>query len=178
MTDERRQTDEGQESQMTSELLDGRAAFAAGAAGEATGIATTQLGSARYVHASFIAAATLVGYITAQVFTLIWNRLAEAPWALRLIPQLVQYDEDMRGDFGLMVGAVAGIIAVVRIYKRPKIRIWADEVAAELAKVTWPDRESVTNNTVIVIVASLVATMYVAVLDRFWAFSTGLIYAP
>jgi preprotein translocase subunit SecE len=136
------------------------------------------LGTARYVHASFIAAAVLVGYITSQLFTLIWNRLAEAPWALRYVPQLVRYDEDVRGDVGLVIGAIVGIVTVVRIYSKPKIRVWADDVAAELSKVTWPDRENVTNNTVIVIVASLAATLFVTVLDRFWGFSTGLIYAP
>lgn len=137
-----------------------------------------QLGTARYVHASFIAAAVLVGYIAAQVFTLIWNRLAEAPWALRLVPQLVRWDEDVRGDVGLVFGAIVGIITIIRIYKRKNIREWADAVASELSKVSWPDRENVVNNTVIVIVATLAATLYVTVFDRFWAFSTGLIYAP
>jgi preprotein translocase subunit SecE len=184
MTDDRRQTDDGQESPLASELLDRTGTLAlpdpnAGAGDDAAAPqATTQLGTARYVHASFIAAAVLVGYVTSQVFTLIWNRLAEAPWALRLVPQLVRYDEDVRGDVGLVVGAIVGIVTVIRIYKRKNIRDWADEVAAELAKVSWPDRENVVNNTVIVIVASLAATLYVTVLDRFWAFSTGLIYAP
>lgn len=187
MTDDRTRTDEGQVSKVESELLDRTGAIAvpdgnpeqlAGQGGEQGAQVTRQLGSARYVHASFIAAAALVGFIASNLFTLIWNRLAEVPWALRAIPQLVRYDEDVRGDVGLVVGAIVGIITVVRIYRRPKIREWADEVAAELAKVTWPDREAITNNTVIVIVATLVATVYVTILDRFWAFSTGLIYAP
>lgn len=182
MTDDRKQTDEGQQSEVASQLLDRTGAIQVSSGSEqnpddAGPVQVRQLGSARYVHASFIAAATLVGYVGSQVFTLIWNRLAEAPWALRLVPQLVRYDEDVRGDVGLVFGAVVGILAVIRIYRRPKIREWADEVAAELSKVTWPDRETITNNTIIVIVATLVATFYVAILDRFWAFSTGLIYA-
>ena len=185
MTDDRRQPEKGQESPPTSELLDRNGAItlsdgtgAAEAPEVGAGLATRQIGSARYVHAAFAAAAVLVGYIASQFFTLVWNSLAEAPWALRAVPQLVRYDEDVRGDVGLVFGAIVGIITVVRLYGRPKIRTWADEVAAELAKVSWPDRENVTNNTIIVIVASLVATLYVTVLDRFWAFSTGLIYAP
>lgn len=183
MTDDRTRTDEGQSSKVESELLDRTGAITVPDGNSEQGSeqeihVTRQLGSARYVHASFIAAATLVGYVASQLFTLIWNRLAEVPWALRALPQLVRYDEDVRGDVGLVVGAIIGILTVVRIYRRPKIRDWADEVAAELSKVTWPDREAITNNTVIVIVASLVATLYVTILDRFWAFSTGLIYAP
>jgi preprotein translocase subunit SecE len=181
MTDDRRQTDKGQESPPASELLDRTGALSVlDPASEQQGLpqATTQLGTARYVHAAFIAAAILVGYVASQLFTLIWNRLAEAPWALRVVPQLVRYDEDVRGDVGLVVGAIVGVITAIRVYSRPKIRTWADEVAGELSKVSWPDRENITNNTVIVIVASLAATLYVTILDRFWAFSTGLIYAP
>jgi preprotein translocase SecE subunit len=189
MTDDRRQPEDEQDAPLTSELLDRTGAIAVpgtspevlqsdGTPMDPAPAASAQLGSARYVHAAFIAAAVLVGYITSQLFTLVWNRLAEAPWALRILPQLVRYDEDVRGDVGLFIGAIVGIITVLRIYRRQRIRNWADEVAAELSKVTWPDREAITNNTVIVIVASIAATFYVAVLDRFWAFSTGLIYAP
>ncbi|NJD18304.1 MAG: preprotein translocase subunit SecE [Gemmatimonadetes bacterium] len=48
--------------------------------------------------------------------------------------------------------------------------------AVELAKVTWPTKKEVTRNTAIVIVASLVATFYLALLDRFWGFVTNLVY--
>jgi preprotein translocase subunit SecE len=129
------------------------------------------------VHAAFVGAALLVTYITGQVVALIWNSLAAWPVALQYVPQLVRYDESVRGDVGLVVGAIVGVITVVNLYRRPVIRSWANDVAAELTKVTWPDRDAVTNNTIIVIVASVAAMLYVAVLDRFWSFATGLIYA-
>jgi preprotein translocase SecE subunit len=43
--------------------------------------------------------------------------------------------------------------------------------------VTWPDREAVTNGTIVVIVAGMVASFYVAVLDRIWSFVTSIVYA-
>ena len=46
-----------------------------------------------------------------------------------------------------------------------------DEVAAELAKVTWPSKKEVTNSTMVVIVDERFATVYLALLDRFWASS-------
>jgi len=57
-----------------------------------------------------------------------------------------------------------------------RVRDWADEVAIELSRVTWPTREQVTNGTIVVIVASAVAAVYVALLDRFWGFVTTLVY--
>lgn len=149
-----------------------------GSAGGAAVAASTELGSSRYVHAAFLAAAVLIGYVTSRFVVLVWNRLAEWPLALTHVPQLVRYDEDVRSDIGLVIGALVGILVALRMYSKPRIRVWSSEVAGELSKVTWPDREHVTRGTLIVIVASLVATVYVTILDRLWGFTTGLIYAP
>ncbi|MGC4066281.1 MAG: hypothetical protein QM784_16915 [Polyangiaceae bacterium] len=150
MTEDRRQSDDGQKSTEPADLLDrdGAISVLAEGSGEASAVkddgATepAQLGSAKYVHASFVALAVFVGYITSQVFALVWNSLAAWPLALQYVPQLVRYDEEVRGDVGLLVGAVVGVVTVVRIYRKPNIRVWADEVAAELTKVSWPDSRS------------------------------------
>jgi preprotein translocase subunit SecE len=42
--------------------------------------------------------------------------------------------------------------------------------------VTWPDKDTVTNGTIVVMVAGLIATLYVTVLDRFWGYLTNMIY--
>jgi preprotein translocase subunit SecE len=49
-------------------------------------------------------------------------------------------------------------------------------VAAELSKVTWPTREAVLNGTLVVVVARMIATVYVTILDRIWSFLTTLVY--
>jgi preprotein translocase subunit SecE len=140
------------------------------------GTAPAQLGATRFVHAAFFAGATLSGYLSARIFTSLWNWLAEWPFAVQHLPQLLRLSEDERGSVGSAVGVVIGLITVVYLYRKPTIRSWSEEVAGELTKVTWPDRETVTNGTVIVIVASLVATVYVTLLDRLWGFATRLIY--
>ena len=76
----------------------------------------------------------------------------------------------------LGAGALIGVLAVVQSYRKEHIRRWADEVALELTKVTWPNREAVSNGTVVVLVATAIATAYVALLDRFWGFLTHLVY--
>ena len=55
----------------------------------------------------------------------------------------------------------------MRYYRRPSVKKWATDVATE-PRVTWPDKETVTNGTIVVLVAGTVATLYVAVPDRFW----------
>jgi preprotein translocase subunit SecE len=138
--------------------------------------APAHLGATKYVHAAFFAGGILVAYLSGKILAGVWNRLAEWPAAVRTVPQLLRFDEDERATYTMVAGAVIGVIAVIQTYRRAHVRQFADEVAVELSKVTWPDKETVTNGTIIVVVATAVATVYIALLDRFWAFVTALIY--
>lgn len=134
------------------------------------------LGATRYVHAAFFVAGMLAAYVSGKLVTLIWNSLAEWPAAVRLVPRLLAYGESERENFGLVAGAAIGVITVVQTYRKEHIRRWANDVAGELAKVTWPNRETVTNGTVVVVIATLIATAYVSILDKLWGFVTNLVY--
>jgi preprotein translocase subunit SecE len=135
-----------------------------------------QLGSAKYVHAAFFAAGILGAFIIGKVLAAVWNRLAEWPAAVRAVPALLRYAEDERPGFTMVAGAIISLLVVVQTYRKEATRHWADEVASELSKVVWPNRETVTNGTIVVIVASILATIYVGLLDRFWGFVTTLVY--
>jgi preprotein translocase subunit SecE len=137
---------------------------------------TTGLGASRYVHTAFFAAAILAAYVSAKLLVMGWGLLAEWPDAVRAVPQLVQYDEEKRENIAFVAGFVMSTVAVIQVYRKEGIRNWADEVAAELTHVTWPTRETVMNGTLVVVVASVVATVYVTILDRFWGFLTTLVY--
>jgi len=134
------------------------------------------LGAARYVHAAFFLLAILGAYVFSKVLVLAWGALAEWPAAVRAVPQIVAYAEDQREGIALAVGAAAGTIGVVQAYRKETVRGWADSVAGELSRVTWPTRETVLNGTVVVVLASAIATVYVTILDRFWSFLTTLVY--
>ncbi|SRR5690606_8020645 len=146
------------------------------AEGAEEGAAPTQLGSRKYVHAAFFVGGILIAYLSSKVLWGIWNSLAEWPAAVRAVPALLRYAEEDRQTIMTIVGALIGLITVVQIYRRDKVRGYADEVAGELSKVTWPNKEAVTNGTIVVVVASMIATVYVALLDRLWGFVTGLVY--
>ena len=135
-----------------------------------------QLGTSKYVHAAFFGAAILAAYICGKILQGVWNNLAEWPLAVRHVPQLVGYPEEERETLTLILGAVVGLLLVLRLYRKPNIKNWANDVASELARVTWPTKDQVTNGTIVVVVASIVAAIYVAILDRFWGFLTNLVY--
>jgi preprotein translocase subunit SecE len=136
----------------------------------------TQLGATRHVLAGFFAAGIAVAFVVSKVLSGTWNRLADNPWVANHAPFVSRIAEDERPTFTMLVGAAAGICGAVYSYRRPDIRTWTNEVAAELAKVTWPSKREVTNSTMVVIAASMFATVFLALLDRFWGFVTNLVY--
>lgn len=139
-------------------------------------LAAGQVGVERYVHAAFFAAGILAAYISGKLLLSLWNTLAEWPDAVRSIPFLIEYTEEERGSLTLIVGAVVGVLLILRYYRRPSVRNWAASVASELARVTWPSKDTVTNGTIVVLVAGAIATVYIALLDRLWGYLTNLVY--
>lgn len=138
--------------------------------------AAGSLGATKYVHAAFFAVGILAAFLGSKVLGGAWVHLAEWPPAVRALPQLVAFSEEQRDTYCLIGGAVIGALGVLQAYRKESVRTWADEVATELSKVSWPNREAVFNGTVVVIVASMIAAVYVAVLDRFWSFLTTWVY--
>lgn len=138
--------------------------------------APAQLGATKYVHAAFIAAGVLLAFILGKMLAAAWNHLAEWPPAIRAVPQLLRYAEDERPSITMPLGAVIALAVIVHILRKESIRHWADEVANELSKVVWPTKETVWNGTIVVLVASVIATIYVGLLDRLWSFVTTLVY--
>jgi preprotein translocase subunit SecE len=134
------------------------------------------LGATRYVHAAFFFAAIIAAYVSGKVLVLAWGAIVEWPAAVRAVPQLVAYAEEQREGICLGAGAAIGTIMIVQSYRKPSVRGWADDVASELSRVTWPSRETVLNGTIVVVLASAIATVYVTILDRFWSFLSTLVY--
>jgi len=136
----------------------------------------TNLGASKYVHAAFFVVGIVIAFVSGRVLAAVWNALAAWPAAIRVVPQLLLYGEDERPSFTMVAGVALGIVVVVRLFRNPNVRKWSDDVAGELSKVVWPSREAVTNGTIVVIVASALATVYVGLLDRLWGFVTTLVY--
>jgi preprotein translocase subunit SecE len=136
----------------------------------------SQLGATRYVLAGFFATGIAVTFIVAKMLTGMWNRLADNSWVAHQAPFVSSIAEDDRATYTTLIGAVVGVSATIYAYRRPDVRAWTSEVAAELAKVSWPSKKEVTNSTIVVIAAGTFATVFLALLDRFWGFVTNLVY--
>jgi preprotein translocase subunit SecE len=140
------------------------------------GDAAAQLGSDRYVLAGFFAAGMLGAYVLGRAIQSAWTAVAPKDWFAQSVPFLAAVPDEDKQTYGILLGGIIALVVVYRTYKKPEVRAWSDEVAAELAKVVWPSRKDVTSSTFIVIVSSAAATIYLALLDRLWAFITNIVY--
>jgi preprotein translocase subunit SecE len=139
-------------------------------------VAAAQLGTERYVLAGFFASGMLGAYVLGRFIQALWTAASNKDWFSQSVPRLAAVADDDKGTYALVLGGLIALVTVIRTYRKPEVRAWTDEVASELSKVKWPSRKEVSNSTIIVIAASTVATVYLALLDRFWAFLTSLVY--
>lgn len=125
-----------------------------------------QLGYQRYVYAAYMAGALLSAFLVAKIGHATWYRLGQ--WK----PELGEPQDEI-------LFPIAGLIGVgiaVYYWRKVEARQYVNEVAEELSKVTWPSRKEVTNSTTVVVLTTIFATVFFALMDRFWGFLTDKIY--
>jgi preprotein translocase subunit SecE len=128
--------------------------------------APTQLGATRFVFAAFFGGGILIAFMTTKIGAAIWHALGRK-WT--------QVGEP-RDEWLYPLAIALGIAVPLYYFRKPESRQYAEEVADELAQVTWPSKKEVTNSTVVVVVTTLIATVFFALLDQFWRFVTDKIY--
>jgi len=125
-----------------------------------------QLGAQRFVYAAYFTGAVAIAFLLSKAISFGWMRLSL--WK----PQVGEPDEMV----AVVAAAVVGALVAFYYYRDEKVRTLAEEVASELGKVTWPTRDEVVNGTFVVLVTTLLATAFFALMDRFWGFVTNLVY--
>ncbi len=126
-----------------------------------------QLGYKRYVYAAYLAGAVLVGFLSAKLGHVVWYRLGQ--WK----PELGEPQDELL----FPVAGLIGVATALYYWRKPDSRQYADEVAEELSKVTWPTRKEVTNSTTVVVLTTIFATVFFALMDQFWKYVTDKIYS-
>jgi preprotein translocase subunit SecE len=126
----------------------------------------TQMGTRRFVYAAYFAGGIAIAFLMSKILGFAWFRLQSwKPWVGEPHDEVV-----------MPVSALIGAGAAVYYWYRTRARQLAEEVATEMSKVTWPTRTEVTNGTFVVIVTTVVSTVFFALMDRFWGFLTNLVY--
>jgi preprotein translocase subunit SecE len=74
----------------------------------------------------------------------------------------------------LVALALAGVFTFL-LYKRPDTFDYLSDVVVEMRKVTWPSWGETKRSTIIVIVFTIVLSLYLAVFDQVWKYLTDFI---
>lgn len=125
-----------------------------------------QLGYQRYVYAAYMAGALLSAFLVAKIAHAAWYRLGQ--WK----PEL----GEPKDELVFPIAGVIGVLVSLYYWRKAEARQYANEVAEELSKVTWPSRKEVTNSTTVVVLTTVFATVFFALMDQFWRFITDKIY--
>ena len=136
------------------------------AAMEAEFAGASQVGQGRFVYGAFFAGAILTAFLSTKIVSGIWHKLSTYK------PQV----GEPRDEFLYPISALIGIGVALYYFRKPSARQYAEEVASELGKVTWPSKKEVTNSTTVVVVTTIAATIFFALLDQFWRFITDKVY--
>ena len=80
-------------------------------------------------------------------------------------------------DFKISLAAavIATTVGIIG-YKNDNLYHYANEVATELKKVTWPTAKEVRSATIVVIIMSIVSALILGLFDFVWSNLTELVY--
>jgi preprotein translocase subunit SecE len=126
----------------------------------------SQLGTRRFVYAAYFAGAIALAFLASKIIDFGWLRAQTYRPAIG----------EPRDEIVMPVSALIGGGAAVYYWTHTRARELADEVATEMSKVTWPSRTEVSNGTIVVIITTVLATVFFALMDKFWGFVTNLVY--
>ena len=169
-SEESREKDADDKAEVRVKSEDELLAEAAGKADDAAREAAAtpmQLGYVRFVYAAYMAGAMLISFLIAKIGHVAWYRLGQ--WK----PEF----GEPRDEIVYIAAGIIGVLVALYYWRKPESRQYANEVAEELSKVTWPSRKEVTNSTTVVLFYTLFATIFFALMDQFWKYVTDKIYS-
>jgi preprotein translocase subunit SecE len=112
------------------------------------------------VHLMYLMGAVVCFYISQWTIDWLWGYFARSPSETTIS----------------LIAAGLTLVVAITMYRNDRIHGLANEVAAELKKVTWPSAKEVRAATIVVIVMALISALILGVFDLVWSNLTELIY--
>jgi preprotein translocase subunit SecE len=114
----------------------------------------------KWTHVMFAVAGIILAWLLAKCGDWAWSYFTNKP------NQLIV------GAGALLLGGAITFGA----WRNEQVFGLASEVATELKKVTWPSRKETFTSTIIVIITTIVASMFLGLFDGVWSWVTRMIY--
>jgi len=124
------------------------------------------LGIERWVQFAYIGGALLLFWLFNHAIFGAWEALAD----------YADLASDPNESIATAAAAIAAVVTAIVLYRHPKTSTFSNQVASELSKVTWPTRQETWQQTIVVVVVSVIAAVILGVFDAGWSTLTDLIY--
>jgi preprotein translocase subunit SecE len=113
----------------------------------------------KWVHLLFAVAGVVVAWVLAKSAEWVWSYFGRP------------------NGFAVGTGAalVAGVATLIA-WRNEQLFTLASEVTTELGKVTWPTRQETMNSTVVVVITTIIAAIFLGLVDAFWSSVIRLIF--
>ncbi|MCA9674478.1 MAG: preprotein translocase subunit SecE [Kofleriaceae bacterium] len=112
------------------------------------------------VHLMFLCGTIVVFYLTQWSIDWFWGYFVRTP-----------------DEFIVTVAAALFAVALgTFLYRNDRVFLLANEVSAELGKVTWPTAKEVRAATLVVVIMAIVSALILGVFDFVWAQLTEVVY--
>lgn len=124
------------------------------------------LGLARWVQFAFLLTGLLAFWLFDKVIYASWNLLAES---FHTLPE-------PEGRYITPASLLFAVGVIVMLFRHQGINRFSHEVASEMTRVNWPDRQETMKQTGVVLIVSILASLILGLFDIIWANVTDLIY--
>jgi preprotein translocase subunit SecE len=121
------------------------------------------MGLTRYIHLAFAITGLLAWYVLSEFTTLLCYALMED------VPSYVGL------GLGTLVALPIAAVGTIIAWRNPNVWQWANDVAQELKRVTWPGRDETKTSTIVVIVMTIIVSIFLGIFDLIWGSLTDLL---
>lgn len=131
-----------------------------------TPAAPQPLGLTRWVQFAFLLIGLLAFWLFDKVIYASWNMLVDS----------FQNLPEAQGRFITPASLILAVGVIVILFRNQRIGRFSHDVASEMTRVNWPDRQETLKQTGIVLIVSILGSLILGLFDLIWANVTDLIY--
>jgi preprotein translocase subunit SecE len=128
--------------------------------------ASNEFGLKRFIYGAYLAAAAFIGFVLHKLITASWSAAAKTKATIG----------EPNGEVTTAIALMGALALTLYGWRKDSVRQLVEEVVSELSKVTWPSKQEVANNTMIVVLTTAFATVFFTLMDRFWSLVTNWVY--
>ena len=117
------------------------------------------MGNTKWIHLFFVVGGLLAWFVLKQSVDWIWG-----------------YFDTPNELYAVGISGVVAVVGTVIAWRKESLFQNASDIVNELSKVTWPTRKETSAATVVVIITTIISSLFLGVFDLVWSWASAEIY--